>query len=130
MNQQVNCSENQSNSIEASGITIHIPGRTRNICVSTDEIICFEGEGNYTYIHTSAGKRYIVSRTIKNLMRSVGENFVRIHKSYMINTGYILEKFETERVIRMKGGKEVMISRRRLKEISTLLNAYPGNVLA
>lgn len=123
MNHQINCLTSQTNPFEASGITIHIPGRIRNINVSTNEIACFEGEGNYTYIHTTSGKRYIVSKTIKNLMsNNLGENFVRIHKSYMINTGYILEKLDADRIIRMKGGMEVMISRRRLKEIMTLLN--------
>ncbi len=111
--------------MEASGITIHIPGRIRNICVSTDEITFFEGEGNYTYIHTAAGKRYIVSRTIKHLMSNLGANFVRIHKSYSINTGHILEKCEADRTLRMKGGKEVMISRRKAKEIMSLLNSFP-----
>jgi two-component system, LytTR family, response regulator len=109
-------------------IAVHILGQT--LWLRPDEITCLEGEGNYTYIYTRRGKRYLVSKTLKSLTENLDVCFLRVHKSYMINTDYIAERLDEERIIRMSCGKEVMVSRRKTKEIAAILNNCEKRVRA
>ncbi|GAA4431818.1 hypothetical protein GCM10023091_03130 [Ravibacter arvi] len=83
-----------------------------------------EGEGNYTYIYTYSGKKYLVPKTIKNLHTHLNndDDFIRVHKSYLINTNHIVDYTDVDRTIKMAGGKEVYISRRKSKEINRKLS--------
>ena len=109
---------------------ISIPMLGKTILVPSSEITCLEGEGNYTYIHTRNGKRYLVSRTIKSLGEQLGTSFLRIHKSYLINTHYVLERFDEDRLICMSCGTKVTVSRRRIKEIAIILDSQSGSLRA
>ena len=53
-------------------------------------IIYCEGMGNYTKIYLSTGKEMIMSKTLKSIELSLGDNFCRIHKSYLVNNNHIL----------------------------------------
>lgn len=112
----------------AHEIAIHSIGNS--FMLNTDDITCLEGEGNYTFIYTRRSKRYLVSRTLKSLTEQLDESFVRVHKSYIINTGYIAERLDEERIIRMSCGKEATVSRRKCKEISAILDQYENRVSA
>ncbi len=109
-------------------IAIHSIGHT--FMLNTDDITCLEGEGNYTFIYTRRSKRYLVSKTLKSLTEQLDESFIRVHKSYIINTDYIAERLDDERLIRMSCGKEATVSRRKIKEISALLDQYENRVSA
>lgn len=104
-------------------ISIHCIKNT--IFLTPPDITCLEGEGNYTYIYTYSGKKYLVAKTIKNLHMSLNDNsgFVRIHKSYLINTNHIVDYTDQDRTIKMAGGKEVPVSRRKSREVTQILSA-------
>jgi two-component system LytT family response regulator len=53
-------------------------------------IIYCEGMGNYTKIYLTTGKEMIMSKTLKSIQLSLGDNFCRIHKSYLVNNNHIL----------------------------------------
>jgi two-component system LytT family response regulator len=114
-----------NNKVYGSGQTISVHCVKNTISLLPPEITCMEGEGNYTYIYTNSGKKYLVAKTIKNLQNYLSSNsdFIRIHKSYLINTNHIVDYTDHERVIRMAGGKEVFISRRKCKEVNQMLAA-------
>jgi two-component system LytT family response regulator len=103
-------------------ISVHCVNYT--IFLSPPDISCLEGEGNYTYIYTHSGKKYLVPKTIKNLQSHLHdcEEFLRVHKSYVINTKHIVDYINHDRSIKMAGGKEVFISRRKSKEITQILS--------
>lgn len=103
-------------------ISVHCVNDT--IFISPPDISCLEGEGNYTYIYTYSGKKYLVPKTIKNLQSHLNndEEFLRVHKSYLINTNHVVDYTDQDRSIRMAGGKEVFISRRKSKEVSQILS--------
>lgn len=109
-------------------IAVHLLGQT--LWLKPDEITCLEGEGNYTFIYTCRGKRYLVSKTLKNLTENLDKSFLRVHKSWMINTDYIAERLEDDRIIRMSCGKEVSVSRRKTKEIAEILDSYDTRISA
>ncbi|WP_345026240.1 LytTR family DNA-binding domain-containing protein [Ravibacter arvi] len=103
-------------------ISVHCVNST--ISLSPPDITCMEGEGNYTYIYTYSGKKYLVPKTIKNLHTHLNndDDFIRVHKSYLINTNHIVDYTDVDRTIKMAGGKEVYISRRKSKEINRKLS--------
>ena len=48
----------------------------------------------------------------------------------MINTDYIAERLDDDRIIRMSCGKEVAVSRRKTKEIAGILNSFDKRISA
>lgn len=98
--------------------------------VSVDDIVCLEGEGNYTFIHTRDRRKYLVSKTLKEFEKTLDNAiFIRIHKSNIINLAYVQHGvFARDRIIRMADNREVTISRRRMREISQLLAQYQEDI--
>lgn len=101
-------------------ISVQSMGRT--IFLSPDAITFMQGEGNYTFIYINTGKKYLVSKTLKSLTVHLNPNFIRVHKSYVVNADYVVERMEDDRMLRMSCGKEVVVSRRKIKEISGFLD--------
>lgn len=68
----------------------YVKDKTKMSKIIASEIIYLEGSNNYTIIHTE-NKKYVLSQTLKNVQRSMNPTqFVRIHKSAIVN----LEKIE------------------------------------
>ncbi|MBC8154703.1 MAG: LytTR family transcriptional regulator [Bacteroidetes bacterium] len=109
---------------------LSLPYLNRTVMIAVDDVICLQGEGNYTFLFTRDRKRYLVSKTLKEFEKTLDETmFLRIHKSYIINLGYVQHGvFCKERLVRMADGREVTISRRRMKEITEQLNRYQQNL--
>jgi two-component system, LytTR family, response regulator len=105
---------------------ISLPYINRTVLVSVDDIMCLEGEGNYTFLYTRDRKKYLVARTLKNFEGTLSaEQFVRIHKSYMVNLAYVqTATINLERSLRLADGREITVSRRRQKAIMQQLNTY------
>ncbi|MGV3601368.1 MAG: LytR/AlgR family response regulator transcription factor [Dyadobacter fermentans] len=90
------------------------------VSVKIREITYLEGEGNYTFIHTLAGKRHMVSKTLKVVQQIMDAGFVRIHKSYLVNPENVAGRLSHE--IQLRDGKLFPISRRKCKEIHLALS--------
>ncbi|WP_229208835.1 LytR/AlgR family response regulator transcription factor [Dyadobacter luticola] len=103
-----------------SSISVQSMGRT--IFLTPDVITFLEGEGNYTFIYTNTGKKYLVSKTLKSLAEQLNPNFIRVHKSYLVNADYVVARLEDDRMLKLSCGKEVMVSRRKIKEITCFLD--------
>jgi len=103
-------------------VNISVQSMGRTIFLTPDIITFLEGEGNYTFIYTNAGKRYLVSKTLKSLAELLANNFIRVHKSYLVNSNYVVERMEDDRMLKMACGKEVIVSRRKIKEITGILD--------
>ncbi len=105
---------------------IALPYLNRTIFISVDDVLCLQGEGNYTFLYTRDRKRYLVSKTLKEFEKTLDSSmFLRIHKSYIVNLGYVQQSFfNKERQVRLADGREVAISRRRMKDISQQLAQY------
>ena len=105
---------------------IALPYLNRTIFISVDDILCLQGEGNYTFLHTRDRKRFLVSKTLKEFEKILdGSMFLRIHKSYIVNLAYVQRSvFNRERQVHLADGREVAISRRRMKDISQQLAQY------
>lgn len=102
-------------------IVVHFKGEV--IVVSPKSITLLEGLGNYSIIHTESGQRFVVSKTLKLVSQHLNSNFIRIHKAYIINSDYIISRVDDDRLLKLAGGREVVVSRRKIKETTMLLNA-------
>jgi two-component system LytT family response regulator len=104
--------------------SIIIPQGNRQIVVPVDQLMCMEGSGNYAFLYTSDGKRYLVSKTLKSYAAMLDQlSFVRIHKSWIINLKYLQGFCECERSVKLHGGREIGISRRRIREVCDILTS-------
>ena len=95
-----------------NSITVYMPGRT--LSVLAYDITHLEGEGNYTFVCTRGGKRYLVSKNLKVVQEMLDANFLRIHKSYMINPYHVVDRLSDS--IQLSCGKVIPIARRRCRE--------------
>ncbi len=77
-----------------------------------DEIISLEANNNYTKIYFTNHKPILVSKTLKDYNELLAEyNFLRIHKSYLVNKDYILSMDHDGNVV-LKHGVKAQVSRR------------------
>lgn len=80
-----------------------------DLCAS--DIIRLEAVRNYTRFVLKDGRKLLTSKTISFYEALLFENFVRVHKSHLLNRLYITEKSKTH--ILMSDGTEVEVSRRK-----------------
>jgi two-component system LytT family response regulator len=82
---------------------IAIPIADGLIFVNVDNIVYCEASSNYTQIFLGDGKKYVVSRTLKEYEELLAEHeFFRIHNSFVINLNAI------KKYVRGDGGYVVM----------------------
>lgn len=89
---------------------------------SPDEIIRLEASSNYTYVYFTNRKRMLISKVMgeyADLLCSLG--FVRTHRSHLVNSKHILFIDSTGKII-MQDASEAEISRRKKKEVMTMLS--------
>lgn len=87
------------------------------------EIYCFEAMEDYINIHT-ASEKYLIQQTMNGLMPKLDpDQFVRIHRSFIVNINFI-EEIEAatsgRSFLYLKNGEKISVSRsgmRRLKEL-------------
>lgn len=65
--------------------------------ISFDDIYSLEADDNYTFIHTRGKARYIVYISLKELLKKLPNQFVRVHKSHIANIDYI-EGLKTNKI--------------------------------
>jgi two-component system, LytTR family, response regulator len=80
-----------------------VPSSDGLVFVNVDAILYCEASGNYTNIHMGDGRKFVVSRTLKEYEEMLEDlDFFRIHNSYLINLNLI------KKYIRGEGGQVVM----------------------
>lgn len=87
--------------------------------IPTDSILYFESYDKKIYIHT-LNQRIGFYDSLANLENRLGKDFIRCHKSYIINRSKISSISFSEMTIKMENGAQISISRtykNMLKEI-------------
>jgi two-component system LytT family response regulator len=100
--------------------------KTKIECVSLNQIMYLKAELNYTSIFIANQNRLVVSKTLKEFEEMLCEennSFIRIHKTYIVNTNYIktIERGE-EFFIRLKDDTRLEVSRRKKIVLMNKLN--------
>ncbi len=92
--------------------------------VNVKDIIRCESDNYYTMYYFTDGKKLLVSKTLKeNEELLSGYNFIRPHKSHLINTIYI-KSFNKQDggYIVMSDGSTIPVSRRKKEKIIEIIN--------
>lgn len=87
--------------------------------VAISKIIRLEAEGNYSHIYLEGGKKYLVSKTLKEYHELLeNHHFLRTHQSHLINFRKIAAYVKTDGgYIAMDDGSQVPISRQKREEV-------------
>ena len=83
--------------------------------VRKQEILYALANGNYTLVYLTNGRMVKVLRKLKEVGHLLSdENFIRIHRSHLINLGHVI-KFNTEHseAVMMSNGESLAVARNR-----------------
>jgi len=76
-------------SINYFGNPLKLSSQTK---IYSNEVLFFEGDINYTWIHFKSGKQKVIARTLLYIQQKTNiENFVRINRKYLVNRKFIVE---------------------------------------
>lgn len=98
---------------------IAIPLSDKVEFVNVHKIVRLQAEGNYTHIYLADGKKYLVSKTLKEYDELLERfNFLRTHQSHLINFKKIASYVKSEGgFIVMDDNSQIPVSRMKKDEI-------------
>ena len=91
-----------------------LPVRDGYIFVEIDDIVRFEGDGNYTHVIFKNGSKQLVAKTLKEFELNLNQHsFARVHKSHLVNLKYIRKYTRGDGgTLLMSDNSEIEVSRR------------------
>lgn len=99
----------------------------RTVFVALQDVECLEASGNYVRVH-AGGEQYLVREKISTLEKRLdGHDFVRIHRSVIVNRNTIqeLRRLCTGRyLITLASGKQVPLSRGYRQQLDALQQPF------
>lgn len=63
--------------------------KTSKIKINTEEITRLQGLGNYVHLFTNSDKNYVFYGRLMDLQEQLSSDFIRCHKSHIINLKYV-----------------------------------------
>jgi hypothetical protein len=97
-----------NHSVETVAAKIHIKNGNESVFVSAKELLYVESDSNYCVFQTTTNK-YLERRSLASLEEELPQQFVRCHKSFIINTDLIGRQSAKELEI---GGRKLPIGRK------------------
>lgn len=84
--------------------------------LDVNDIVSLQADSNYTIIHKRDLQKAIVTKTLKDFEDILdGNQFVRVHKSHIVNLKYIVEYSTSDGgIVKMEDGNVWSVSRRQL----------------
>lgn len=94
--------------------------------VETKNIMYCQAESNYTNIQLTDGKKVLISKTLKEIDETLsGQDFFRVHNSYLINIGQIKKFVRGDGgYVLMNDGTQITISRSRRDEFFEMFSKF------
>ena len=106
---RIHLKSSQSNTNEKRSEYILLKVDKKLVRVAVNEIIYVQSDWNYVHVHTLQ-KKYMVLSTMKGMENELASyDFVRIHKSFLINLHYF-ESIEGN-LVQLKSGTRLQVSR-------------------
>lgn len=119
MEKAIQRSENIS---RGEGRTLTIVRGGQRIRLKQDEILFFETSVNEHKLIVHTGQKSMeFSGKIREIEQEAGEDFLRCHRSYLINKKNVKEVDYSNKIIRMKDGSECPIASRMLSQVKRQL---------
>ena len=84
--------------------------------IDLNELVYCESDKGYTTFYCSDGKKYVVSKILKEFEAQLtAANFTRPHQSFIVNLKFI-DKYDKSGVIHLKNGKKIPVSSRKKEQ--------------
>lgn len=102
---------------------IAVPDGNNLVMIAPSEIIYLKADNSYTQIVLTSGKKMVTSRFLKNFEESLKEytQFFRCHKSYIINTEYIVSYSKSDGgTVTLQNQIEIPVSSDKSEELLAL----------
>lgn len=106
--------------------TLAVTVNGMNIQVYQKDIIYIEVFGNTCIVRTSA-RELSVRETLEHINEGVGDTFIRIGRSYIVNSKFITSL--SDDIVTMESGKKIKIPRRNKKEVVQEIIDKAGNII-
>lgn len=92
---------------------IAIPYKSDYVIVRVEDILCIEADRMYSIIHTIDNKRYVAAKKLNyyETLFADAEFFIRVHRSWGINTNHILSYSKKERKVALYCQKHIPVSK-------------------
>jgi len=91
--------------------------------VEIENIIRCESDNYYTHFYFKGGRHLLISKTLKDVESLLQEgNFIRPHKSHLINIRFIQNFNRDEATISLTDGSKIPVSRRKKEKILEIIN--------
>lgn len=104
-----------------SEFKLAVPTVSGAVFFSPAEIIRLEGEGNYTQFYLTQNRKYLSAKTMKEYEEILLQhNFLRIHKSHLVNRAFI-DNYRNEGSVILKDKTSLPVSRQRKQEVAAVL---------
>jgi DNA-binding LytR/AlgR family response regulator len=101
-----------------------LPFRAGRQWIGFQEIIRFEGEGNYTVLFFVDGSRLLLATTLKRLTARIpADQFVRLHRKHLVNRAFITAIRADDFTADLSNGDAVSIARRRVSALKRQVRA-------
>lgn len=84
-------SENKTDS--KNGIFIKQKSSYSKVCF--DEVLFIKSDHIYIEIHCTSGKKLIVRTSLNEIKQKLNNNFIRIHRGYIVNSNYITKIYQS-----------------------------------
>jgi two-component system LytT family response regulator len=127
--------EQMNNNVKLQALTYNLEkNQTKVLClplqegneyIPLEEIIYLEADGSYVRVNCSNGRNRFVSKNLKyfeNILEDVPQ-FLRTHRSYLINMSYVAFHSKSEGNLFLKNGVQIPISRERKQNVNTILSS-------
>lgn len=105
--------------------TIAVPEGSVLHFIEPEDIVYIKADNSYSELYRTKGSKMVVSKSIKNFEEGLKftAQFLRIHKSYLINLQHMDRYSKSEGgIIYMKGGAELPISVDKIPEFLARMN--------
>ncbi|VXC28046.1 Two component transcriptional regulator, LytTR family [Flavobacterium sp. 9AF] len=102
---------------------IAIPDGNNLVMIQPSDIVYLKADNSYTQIVLNTGKKWVTSRFLKNFEESLKEytHFFRCHKSYIINTQYIVSYSKSDGgTVTLENQIEIPVSSDKVEELLAL----------
>jgi two-component system LytT family response regulator len=103
-----------------------LPHQGGNEYIPLEEIIYLEADGSYVRVNCSNERNRFVSKNLKyfeNILEDVPQ-FLRTHRSFILNMSYIAFHSRAEGNIYLKNGVQIPISRERKQSVINILSSF------
>ncbi len=102
---------------EETNFRLAVPTSAGAVFFSPIEIIRCEGEGNYTWFFLTNNRKHLSAKTMKEYEEIlIQHNFLRIHKSHLVNRAFV-NNYLNEGAVILTDKTKLPVSRQRKEEV-------------